>query len=273
MKYILRGNKGLSWKQILSLRHYTTIVEYEFLAFWRTKTQALTDVLWFPILNPLLFGAGIGSFAPKSSTIFGTTNYLAFIFPGIVGLGFFRTFYHVIYRLTMDGRYGLQGLKISGGVGVQAYVLGNITLPSIIAMLQALVTMGVFILLSSPIESMSNVLLMLGVGMVSAWFWSVLAILISFSFKNYTQRDMFISLAMLPLTLSSPAFYPLENAPKYLQVVSLCNPLTYNIVALREAFLYGKVSSAFFLTVLLTLLFIIGSTALISKKEFVGANT
>ena len=272
MENLLRENRGLAWKQILSLRQYGTIVEYEFLALWQTKVQLFNSLVWLPILNPLLFGAGIGSFAPKNSDIFGTTHYLAFIFPGMVGLGFFRTFYQVIYRLTMDRRYGLQGLKIGTGVGVLSYILGNITLPSIMAVLQALVTMVVLIMLSTPIGSISNVVLMLGVGIISTWFWSVLAILISFSFKNYTQRDMFISLATLPLTLSSPAFYPLENAPKYLQILSLFNPLTYNIVALREAFLYGKFSNAFLFTALLTLLLLVWATALISKKEFVGSH-
>lgn len=67
---------------------------------------------------------------------------LTFIFPGIVELGLFGSFSQIIYRITMDGRYGLQGLKISSGVGMLAYILGNMTLPTIISLLRALITLG-----------------------------------------------------------------------------------------------------------------------------------
>ena len=271
MGKIVRKNKGLGWRQIVSLHKYSTVVEYEILTFWQAKAQVFNSLLWSPILNPLFFGAGVASFAPKTSTIFGTSNYLAFIFPGIVGLGFFRVCSHIIYRLTVERRYGLQGLKIGAGAGVLGYILGHLTLPAIVAVLQSLVTMSVLVLLSTPIGSMKNILLMLGVGIISAWFWGVLGILISFSFKSYTQRDVFMNLIMVPITLSSPAFYPLQNTPKYLQMISLCNPLTYNIVAMREAFLYGKLTSSFFLTIILTLVLLIGNMLLISKKEFLDS--
>ena len=273
MKKIVRKNQGLGWRQIVSLHKYSTVVEYEILAFWQAKAQVFNSLLWLPILNPLFFGAGLASFAPTTSTLFGTSNYLAFIFPGIVGLGFFRVCSHIIYRLTVERRYGLQGLKIGAGAGVLGYMLGHLTLPAIVAVFQSLVTMSVLVLLSTPIGSMHNVLLMLGVGMISAWFWGVLGIFISFSFKNYTQRDFVMSLLMVPMTLASPAFYPLQNAPRYLQMISSCNPLTYNIVAMREAFLYGKLSSSFLLTIILTLTLLIGNMMLISKKEFLDSKT
>src|ERR1700742_5134999 len=125
MKQIIRTGQGLSWKQLLSLNQYPTIVEYEFLSLIQTKARAICSIILVPILQPILFGAGISGFAPCSKAVFGTNHYLAFIFPGIVGLGLVGTFSQIIYRLTMDRRYGLQGLKISSGVGILAYILGN----------------------------------------------------------------------------------------------------------------------------------------------------
>ncbi len=223
-------------------------------------------------MDPLLFGAGVGSFAAVDSTLFGTSHYLAFIFPGILGLGFLGAFYPVVYRVTMDGHYGLQGLKIGAGVGILSYILGNLTLPSLMALIQALVSMGVCMMLATPMGSISNIILMLGVGLVSTWFWGGLAILASFSFLNYTQRDLFMNVVMLPVTLASPTFYPLENAPRYLQLISSLNPFTYHIIALREAFLYGKVGSAWMVMLLLTILLLVCSMRLMAKREWLSTN-
>jgi ABC-2 type transport system permease protein len=271
MRKILRKNKCLEWKQIFSLRKFNVVFEYEFLAFWQSKSQVLNNLIWLPILHPLLFGVGIASFAPKDVAIFGTTSYLSFIFPGIIGLRLFGNFSHVIYRLTIDRRYGLQGLKISSGVGVLGYILGNLMLPSIVILLQVVITMGVLMILATPIESLYNVALMLGVCIISAWFWGAFAMLVSFSFKSYIERDIFISAISLPLTLSSPAFYPLHHAPKYLQLISKFNPLTYNILALRDAFLYGKIEISFFILISLTLILLVWATFFVSKREFLSS--
>ena len=76
---------------------------------------------------------------------------------------------------------------------------------------------------------------------------------------------------MLPITLASPAFYPLQNVPTYLQVVSRFNPLTYNIIAMRDAFLYGYLRSEFFFTVFLALILLVWTTILVSKSEFLSS--
>jgi len=80
MKNIIRTNQGLFWKQLVSLHEYATIVEYEFLALTQTKAQAICNTFLIPILQPLLFGAGISGFTPQSEAIFGTTDYFNLYF-------------------------------------------------------------------------------------------------------------------------------------------------------------------------------------------------
>jgi ABC-2 type transport system permease protein len=121
--------------------------------------------------------------------------------------------------------------------------------------------------------SITNILLMLLVCTISTLFWSVVAILVSFSFKSYKSRDVFIDIAMLPITLASPAFYPLKNVPGYLQFVSMLNPLTYNIRALRDAFLYGELSYDFFFTFLLSFILFVWTAILLSKREALSSAT
>lgn len=213
MQRIKRINQGLRWNYVFSLQGIGVICEYEFLSFWRTKAKLLNDLLWLPILYPLLFVAGIASFVPKSPTLFGTESYLSFVCPGLIGLRVFGQFSNVIYRLTIDKRYGLQGLKIGSGVGVLGYVLGHFALPSLVIAWQTLITLVVFILFSIPIPTIQQLFLTFCIAIISAWFWGALAMLVSFSFKRYYKRDLFIGTVSLPLTLSCPVFFPLEHAP------------------------------------------------------------
>jgi len=150
MHKLLRINQGIKSNQIFSFNKWTTIFEYELLAFWATKGQVFNLLFLYPILNLLFFGVGISSFAPKDVSTFGTTNYLAFIFPGILGINIFRTFSHVIYRLTLDKRYGLQGLKIGAGTGILGYILGMFIVPTMICIIQACVVFMILIILSPP---------------------------------------------------------------------------------------------------------------------------
>lgn len=47
----------------------------------------------------------------------------------------------------------------------------------------------------------------------------------------------------MPLFFASNALYPIEMMPKWLQVVSLMNPLTYQVDALRNFMITAEASS------------------------------
>ncbi len=47
----------------------------------------------------------------------------------------------------------------------------------------------------------------------------------------------------MPLFFASNALYPIEMMPKWLQIVALLNPLSYQVDALRSLMITGEVSS------------------------------
>ena len=70
-------------------------------------------------------------------------------------------------------------------------------------------------------------------------FWSTIGIMVSTLLKNYQQRDLFMQLVFTPLSFTSPAFYVLDKAPRYVQVVAWFNPMTYQLRFLRSV-AFGK---------------------------------
>lgn len=220
-----------------------------------------------PLAYLIFLTAGIGGLTGLVSLPTGSINYITFAYPGIVSLQFLRGFSYSIYRLTVDRRWGLQALKLSTGVKPWSYLLGIIVVPMTVFFIQLLVTYPIALLLRAQ-ASRFSFLGLAGVGIVASLFWTSIAVALSFFFKTYAQRDLVLDLVIIPLTFTAPVFYSLEKTPAYLQIISSCNPLTYQVQALRNAFLSGALSMPFFITAFLSVFFLIISRFMISSADY-----
>lgn len=64
------------------------------------------------------------------------------------------------------------------------------------------------------------------------------------------MRDMVLTFLIMPLSFSAPSFYVLHDAPSFIQILALINPLTYQLNAMR-ATAFGTVSEVSVMYVLL----------------------
>ena len=210
------------------------VAEFELRAFWGTKSTLVSSLLVQPVVYLVLLTGGVESLIDPAVTFAGG-NYLSYVFPGLMALQALREFSGAIYRTTAERRWGQLALKRLAGVGALGYVLG-LTPPLIIAFLvQAVVSTPLALLLGAhmtPQGWLATILL----GSVLLVFWAALALLMTTLIRNYQQRDVVLGLLMLPLMFSAPVFFVLEDAPRYLQAIAWFNPLTYQVIAMRDAF-------------------------------------
>ncbi len=54
---------------------------------------------------------------------------------------------------------------------------------------------------------------------------------------------MLIQIIIMPLIFLSGIFFPVNNVPTWLEVVSKINPLTYGVDAIRQLFLGGNLAA------------------------------
>ncbi|MCH9626367.1 MAG: hypothetical protein S4CHLAM123_15640 [Chlamydiales bacterium] len=245
-------------------RNLFIVTEFEFRALLSDRPGMLRIVIE-PLAYLFLLAQGLSSSFSKLDGM--EFNYLSFVFPGIIALQLFRVFMHSIYRLTIDRRWGLQALKISSGTSIFAYTIGMSAVPVVLFIFQTLIAYPLSLSLGT-ILTFQGLLFLLAVGVVSALFWAFLAICVTFYFKKYSQRDLFLGFLLLPLSLSAPVFYSLENVPFYLKAISRVNPLSYQVIALREAFLYHQLSSSFIIIASLTVVFFLISRVMMKKAEY-----
>jgi len=227
-----RKAHGRRW----SLARFVPVTELELIAFWQLKSGLIVDLVVGPVVYLALFAAGIGGVI--SSAINGDGNasdYLDFVVPGFLVLQGFNTFSRSIYRATIDRRWGLLALKRLLGTGGLAYVLAMMVVPIInfLAKSVAITTIALILGVRMQLLPFLGAILLTCVLLT---FWTTLAILITARISNYEQRDIMMGLLILPMTFGAPIFYSLDAAPRYLQIIAFCNPLSYQVMAVRNIY-------------------------------------
>ncbi len=215
-----------------SLARFVPIAELELIAYWQLKSGLLGDFVIGPIVYFALFAAGIGGVISSGD---GADDYLTFVLPGFLVLQGFNTFPRSIYRSTIDRRWGLLALKRLLGAGGLGYVLALMVVPVVNFLAKSVAITAIALILGVQMQPLSYLAAIL-LTCVLLTFWATLAILITGWITNYEQRDIMMGLLILPMTFGAPIFYSLDTAPQYLRIIALCNPHSYQVMAVRDVF-------------------------------------
>lgn len=266
------SNRGaIQGPPVWSLRKMGVVVEFELKAFLNSIGGVIGQLIVEPVGYTALLVAGLQGWAPNVTLQSGeTVNYLTFAFPGILAMQLVRAFGRVIYRTTVDRRWGLQALKFISGTGLLGYVIGMAVVPAVVFCLQAFISAPVAIWLGAKMSFLGFVS-GVAIGVVGIFLWASLAMILTVLIRNYVQRDLVVNLTMLPLMFSAPVLYPLHSAPVYLQVLGRINPVTAQVQAIRNA-LTSPGGDFFSLSALatcsLSILAVVVCTVVFSRAEF-----
>ena len=80
--------------------------------------------------------------------------------------------------------------------------------------------------------------------LLSMLFAASLGILIASRMRSQQGFHVVVQLIIFPLIFLSGVFFPVNNVPMWLQVVSKINPLTYGVDAIRQLFLGSEAGTA-----------------------------
>jgi ABC-2 type transport system permease protein len=199
-------------------------------------TRAVQPALWL-----LVFGQ---VFTRVRAIPTGNMRYIDFMAPGILSQSvlFISIFYGI--SIIWERDLGILHKFLVSPTPRSALVLGK----AISAGLRGL-TQGVIVYLLAVVLGVAmdwNLLSLLGVifaVMLGAAFFSTFSLVIACLVKT---RERFMGIGQIltmPLFFASNAIYPISIMPRWLQVISHANPLTYQVDALRALMLSGGVSS------------------------------
>lgn len=236
------------------LKNYLVIFESEWQVLWNSKASMIGQFIVEPIAYAALLGGGLQGWIGEveiSSQL--KVPYLVFAYAGILCGQMIRVFGQSVYRLTVERRWGLYALKRMGGVGVVEYLLGIATIPVFVFFIQSFMILPIVFLLGGGFAFI-NLMLMFLFCFPLLMFWICLGTLFTMLIKNYQQRDLVIRLSLLPMMFGAPLFYPMHSMPSFLKKITLLNPVTYQVTALRNVLFFQEFGTIETVLVLSTIL-------------------
>ena len=216
------------------MRGIWVLAQREVLRFFRQPTR-----LFGSLAQPLMFWFFMGSgFAGSFSGQARPMSYGEFFYPGIVlMLLLFAAIFSTIPLIEDRNAGFLQGVLVAP-VPRLSIALGKLRGGTAIALCQA----GIFLLLA-PIAGieLSAVMLLVLVALCAliGLGFTGLGFIVAWKMDSVAGYHAVMSVVMLPMWLLSGALFPIEGAATWLEWVMRCNPVTYSMVVLRQAFYVG----------------------------------
>lgn len=209
------------------------VISYrELLRFSRQRSRVLGS-FGMPLLLLAVFGAGfnrtIGNLTPG-------VDFLKFVYPGIITMTVLMSSLFAGLSVVWDREFGFLREVLVAPLSRTGVILGKAVGGGLVALAQGLV-----LLLLAPVVglSLSPVVILQVIPLLAlvSLTLSGLGILVATQMRSQQGFQVVMQLMIFPLMFLSGIFFPVNNVPAWLQVVSKANPLTYGVDAIRQVML------------------------------------
>jgi ABC-2 type transport system permease protein len=211
----------------------TWVVAYRELLRFVNERSRIVSSLAFPLLFLVIFGAGfgkvIGALAPG-------VDFIKFMYPGIVAQSVLTSSLFAGVSVVWDREYGFLREILVAPIGRSGIVLGKAIGATVTALLQVAVMLVLAPILGVSL-SPAIILGLIPIVVILALGLSGLGILIASFMTSQQGFQLVIQLLIFPLIFLAGVFFPVNNVPNWLEVISKVNPLTYGVDAVRQVFL------------------------------------
>nr|YP_009297140.1 ABC-2 type transporter [Porphyridium sordidum]AOM66483.1 ABC-2 type transporter [Porphyridium sordidum] len=161
-------------------------------------------------------------------------SYDSFLTSGIIIFTAFSSSLNAGLSIIFDREFGflnrLLVYPISSNISI---LIASVTFITITSLIQ---TMILFVIGNMKIGAkiiLSELMISIVVILLVTVFFSLLSLSLAFILPGHIELLAFILIVNLPILFSSTALAPFELMPNWLQFISVINPLTYAIEALR----------------------------------------
>lgn len=224
----------------------TWVVAYRELLRFVNERSRLIGSFAQPLIFLVIFGAGfgnmIGSLAPG-------VDFIQFMYPGIIAMGVLTTALFAGVSVVWDREFGFLRELLVAPLGRTGIVLGKAIGACVVAVLQVSLMLVIAPIVGLKLE-VGMVARLIPIVFVLSIALSGLGILVASFMRSQQGFQLLIQLLIFPLIFLAGVFFPVNQAPGWLQALSKFNPLTYGVDAIRQVFLGDQAAAALGVTVL-----------------------
>jgi ABC-2 type transport system permease protein len=211
----------------------TWVVAYrEILRFVSERSRMLSSFA-MPLLFLVIFGAG---FTKVMGPLARGVNFIQFMYPGIIAMTVLTSSLFAGISVVWDREFGFLKELLVAPLGRTGIVLGKAIGGTMVALVQALI-----MLVLAPILGVSltpkMVLTLIPIVVILALGLSGLGILIASFMQSQQGFQVIIQILIFPLIFLAGVFFPVNDVPVWMEIISKVNPLTYGVDAIRQIFL------------------------------------
>jgi ABC-2 type transport system permease protein len=202
-----------------------TIWLREVIRFWRDKSRIVSSLVQ-PLLFLIVLGGGF------SFVRFGNVNYQTFLFPGIVAMSLVGISIASGVSVIWDREFGFLKEILVAPISRTSIFIGKALGGCTTALIQGIIILSLSFIIGVPITPNSFLLsiflmIVISLGLVS------IGLIIASLIETFESFGMIMNFIIFPLIFLSGAFFPLQEAPEWLKIISFANPLTYGVEAIR----------------------------------------
>ncbi|MDD5172346.1 MAG: ABC transporter permease [Candidatus ainarchaeum sp.] len=196
----------------------------------REKERVIASIV-SPLLWLFVFSAGVGG-----TVTVGETGYQAFVFPGILAMSIlFVSFFYGLY-IIWDRKLDFLKEVLVAPASRSSIFLGKAFGGMTDAMVQALVLLAVGAVFIMPLGPL-QVIYLIPVLLLTSFSTASMGLFMGAKMRSQEGFALVSNLVMWPMFFFSGALFPLENLPGYLKDISLIDPITYAVDAIRVVLL------------------------------------
>jgi ABC-2 type transport system permease protein len=202
----------------------------EFKVFLRERSRLVAST-FTPLLWLFVIGSGFGS-----TTAYTELDYQTFIFPGIVCMSviFSSVFYgsYIIWDRKFDFLKSVMVAPVDRGIVFTGKTFGGMTN----SLVQAFILIIVGALIGIQFTAIS-LLQTVAVVLLFSFALTSLGLALGSYMHSLEGFQMIVSFVVMPLFFLSGALFPLDNLPEWLSFLTMLDPATYAVDALRNTIL------------------------------------
>jgi len=214
----------------LELRSIRNIFIRDILRFFRDKARIIGSVAQ-PIIFLGVFGVGLESTLNASQGL--GFNFVQFMFPGIIATTTLGVALNTSISIVTDREFGFLKEILVAPVSRASIMLGKILSGVLIGVFQAVVLIAISPLFGLEID-WATVPGLLFIALLLSFAVTSLGLFIATRMRNAEGFQFIFQFLFFPMMFLSGAFFSLTNVPKWMELLSTINPLTYAVDGLRN---------------------------------------
>ncbi len=226
--------------------------------YFRSKSR-IVGSLGQPLLFMVAFGFGFGSIYQKA----GQGNYIDFLAPGIILMSVVFTAIFSGIDLIWDRQFGFLKETLVAPISRFQIILGKCLGGATVSTIQGIIVFGLTYVLGFRPHSYAMLPLALFVVVLVALLFTSLGTAIASMLQDMQGFQLIMNFLVMPIVFLSGAFFPLNGLPKFMEIATKIDPLSYGVDALRYALIsvtnFGLGLDLTIIGVITFLLLLIGS--------------